>query len=62
MPGLAMTRSMGDLVAASVGVSWKPEIIEYELSFNDKIVVLASDGLWEFLDNKDIIKMLVPFY
>jgi len=28
VPGLAMTRSMGDAVAASVGVSWKPEIIE----------------------------------
>lgn len=26
-PGLAMTRSFGDLVAASVGVCWEPEII-----------------------------------
>jgi serine/threonine protein phosphatase PrpC len=42
---------MGDLVAASVGVSWKPEIIEYELSQNDKIIVIGSDGLWEFIEN-----------
>ena len=24
IPGLAMSRSIGDLVAASVGVTWKP--------------------------------------
>ena len=29
VPGLAMTRSIGDLVASQVGVSWKPEIIQY---------------------------------
>lgn len=57
-----MSRSMGDAVAASVGVSWKPEIIEYEFSSNDKIIVLGSDGLWEFIENKEIIKFLVPFY
>ena len=28
VPGLAMTRSMGDAVAASVGVSQEPEILE----------------------------------
>jgi hypothetical protein len=26
LPGLAMSRSIGDLVAASVGVTWEPEI------------------------------------
>ncbi|KAL4445261.1 hypothetical protein ABPG74_022074 [Tetrahymena malaccensis] len=62
VPGLAMTRSMGDTVAESVGVTWRPEIIEYELSYNDKILVLASDGVWEFIDNKEIIKMIAPYY
>jgi serine/threonine protein phosphatase PrpC len=31
LPGLAMTRSIGDLVAESVGVTWKPEIAIYKL-------------------------------
>jgi serine/threonine protein phosphatase PrpC len=57
-----MTRSLGDQVAASVGVTWKPEIVEYESTSNDKIVVLGSDGLWEFIENKEVIKLLVPYY
>jgi hypothetical protein len=31
IPGLAMTRSIGDFITASVGVTWKPEIYEYKL-------------------------------
>ena len=32
LPGLAMARSFGDLVAASVGVSPEPEVFDYELT------------------------------
>ena len=28
----------------------------------DKIIVVASDGLWEFLSNKEVIDILSPFY
>lgn len=57
-----MTRSLGDSVAASVGVISEPEIIEYQYSKNDKILVLGSDGLWEFLENAEIVKLLAPYY
>lgn len=46
-----MSRSLGDQVAASVGVSSIPEIFEYQLTVNDKFIILASDGVWEFIDN-----------
>lgn len=51
IPGLAMTRSFGDSMAARVGVNAVPEIKEYLLTPEDKIMVLASDGVWEFLKN-----------
>ena len=51
IPGLAMTRSFGDAIAARVGVNAVPEIQEFTLETNDKIIVLASDGVWEFLEN-----------
>ena len=49
IPGLAMTRSFGDAMAARVGVNALPEIKEFTLTTEDKIIVLASDGVWEFL-------------
>lgn len=51
LPGLAMSRSLGDQVAHSVGVSSIPEITEYILELEDKFVVIATDGVWEFLTN-----------
>ena len=55
VPGLAMTRSIGDLVAASVGVTSEPEIHVYSnLKSTDKALVIASDGLWDRFSNKEI--------
>lgn len=64
IPGLAMTRSFGDEVASRVGVTCEPgkfefcllilEILELDLGKDDKFIVLASDGVWEFLQNEDV--------
>ena len=53
-----MTRSFGDKVAASVGVLAEPEVSELTLSKEDKVLVLASDGVWEFLKNFEIGKII----
>ena len=61
-PGLAMTRSFGDEVAATVGVFSVPEVTEYKIKEEDRAIIIASDGLWEFMDNKsvtDIVKSLI---
>ena len=60
-PGLAMSRSIGDAIAASVGVIAEPEILEYQLNSQDKFVVIGSDGVFEFLSNEDVVKIVVPF-
>ena len=62
LPGLAMARSFGDLVAASVGVSPEPEVLDFDLEPNDKFIVIASDGVWEFLSNEDVMKIVLPFW
>jgi len=63
-PGLAMTRSLGDLVAKSVGVTYEPEIKSFtELKQGtDKVVVIASDGLWDRIPNDEITRMIIPYY
>ena len=51
LPGLAMSRSFGDSTAARVGVNAVPEVMMFELTVEDRVLVLASDGVWEFLEN-----------
>lgn len=38
------------------------EIMEYYVLDSDKILVLASDGVWEFLSNKEVIELIAPYY
>lgn len=51
---MAMTRSFGDQVAHSVGCIAKPEVLIFKTSKDDKMLVLASDGIWEYLSNDDV--------
>ena len=32
------------------------------MSIEDKFVVIASDGVWEFLSNEDVASIILPFY
>lgn len=59
IPGLAMARSLGDVVAHSAGVISTPEHHEHDLTPEDKIIVMGSDGLWEFMSNQEVIDMIV---
>ncbi|CAD8141030.1 unnamed protein product [Paramecium pentaurelia] len=62
IPGLAMSRSFGDKVAASCGVICEPEILTHKIQEGDLFMVLASDGVWEFLSNEQVIDMIYPYY
>lgn len=62
VPGLAMTRSFGDRVAASVGTISDPEILEFDLTEEDKFMLIASDGVWEFIPSQDCVNMIKKFY
>jgi serine/threonine protein phosphatase PrpC/CRP-like cAMP-binding protein len=57
-PGAAFTRSMGDQVAETLGVFAEPEIVSKELHPDDKFIVIASDGVWEFLTSQAVVNMV----
>lgn len=58
VPGLAMSRSLGDAVAHTAGVISEPEFTERDLDpVKDRFVVVATDGLWEFCLNEETVKM-----
>ena len=69
VPGIAMSRSIGDFVAVTVGVISDPgkykikkEFIEYDIDNSSRFIVIGSDGLFEFLSNKRISDILIPYY
>ena len=62
LPGLAMSRAFGDLVAASVGVTCEPEISIHSLTELDKFLVVATDGVWEFIDSEECVRIVSAFY
>ena len=62
VPGLAMTRSFGDRVAATVGVMSEPEIKEFDFDENDKFMIIASDGIWEFISSQECVDMIQSYY
>jgi len=57
-PGIAVSRSLGDLRAKEVGVIWEPEIDKVELKGNDRYIVIASDGLWDLMEVEEVSKFL----
>ena len=61
MPGLAMSRSFGDDVASSVGVISEPEVTVRARSKSDKFLVSASDGVFEFLSNEDVVEIVSKY-
>ena len=61
-PGLAMSRSIGDLVGKKYGIIADPGIREYNLTNNTKFIILCSDGVWEFLSNETVRETGRQFY
>lgn len=62
-PGLAMSRSLGDTIAEKLGVIPTPDVkIAKRLPDRDRALVLASDGVTEFLSNDRIGEIIFPFY
>jgi cGMP-dependent protein kinase 2 len=57
-PGTAFTRSIGDSVAESIGVFAEPEITEIQISNQMPFVILASDGIWEFVSSQRAVDIV----
>jgi protein phosphatase 2C family protein 2/3 len=56
--GLAVSRSLGDHIVKDIGVTADPDVMYYEFHPTDKFIVLASDGVWEFLSSQDAVELV----
>ena len=50
-PGCAFSRSLGDATAEAIGCVPTPEVETHELSDDDVLCVIASDGIWDVMTN-----------
>ena len=57
-PGLAMSRSIGDRIAKSVGVIATPVCHNFSLYETDQFIVIASDGVWDVMENIEVINFV----
>jgi serine/threonine protein phosphatase PrpC len=62
-PGLSISRSFGDFISEPLGVFSIPEIKEFSINLSKaKFMVVATDGIWEFLSNEKVRDIIAPYY
>lgn len=54
---LSLSRAFGDLDCAPY-VTHMPQIYKHKISTSDKFIVFACDGLWDVLQNQDVVDFL----
>jgi len=61
-PGLNMSRCIGDLNGhADCGLSCEPEVLELDLKEEDHMLLLCSDGVWEFISPQQSVDIVKHF-
>lgn len=60
-PGTAFTRSIGDSLAESLGVVAEPEIDDHVISDRDRVLIAASDGIFEFITTKSCVEIALLY-
>lgn len=74
-PGLAISRALGDIDAVSCGLIFTPDVQKHTLQAmpaaadgtpsdaeHDAFLILASDGVWEFLSAQAACDLVAPIY
>ena len=61
-PGLSMSRSFGDKLGKKLGIIVEPLIKEYKLNQDVKYIIIASDGIWEFMNNEQVMSIGNKYY
>lgn len=58
VPGLAVTRAIGDTVANRIGLIYEPYVFSFMPTFEDKWLVVCSDGVTDSLNIENISKIV----
>lgn len=55
-PGLAMSRSIGDIIGHEIGVSNSPTVSMYRrVPESDSFIIAGTDGIWDVMENQEAV-------
>ncbi|NP_001361302.1 PP2C protein phosphatase Pic1 [Solanum lycopersicum] len=57
-PGLAMARAFGDFCLKDFGLISVPDVYYHRITDRNEFVVLATDGVWDVLSNKEAVDIV----
>lgn len=57
-PGLAMARAFGDFCLKDFGLISVPDVYYHHITDRDEFVILATDGVWDVLSNKEAVDIV----
>ncbi|KAJ9509410.1 hypothetical protein QJQ45_001852 [Haematococcus lacustris] len=55
-PGLCITRSFGDALAHSIGVTEEPEVVTHSLEQSDRYLLIISNSICEYMENQEVME------
>mmetsp|Transcript_99454 Transcript_99454/g.222949 ORF Transcript_99454/g.222949 Transcript_99454/m.222949 type:complete len:388 (-) Transcript_99454:292-1455(-) len=61
-PGLNMSRCLGDLMGHSdCGIIAEPEVKVLDINDSDRVLLVCSDGVWEFISPQQAVEIVADF-
>lgn len=61
LPGISVSRIQGDYKLRSLGVISESSIKKYPIKRDDFFVVLASDGVWDVMENEEVVAFIETY-
>ena len=52
-PGLAMSRCIGHTGVEKIGITAEPTVSKHSLSAEDRVMIIASDGVWDYVSSDE---------
>ena len=60
-PGLAVARAFGDMGAKDVGVIVTPDMRTASTGGQERVLIVASDGVWDVIDDETALALCLTF-
>lgn len=61
IPGLVVSRSIGNIIAEDIGVISKPDSFGRFLTLDDEFLIIASEGVWAVMSNQDAVNFVAGY-